>query len=37
MQLNKDMKSTRANKNSITGNKHYLDKTKDKWTVENMS
>jgi len=37
MQLNKDMKSTSANKNSVAWNKHYLDKTKDKWTVENMS
>lgn len=37
MQLNKDMKSTSANKNSVTGNKHNLDKTKDKWNVENMS
>ena len=37
MQLNKDMKSTSANKNSITGNKHHLDNTKDKRNVENMS
>lgn len=37
MQLSKDMKSTSANKSSVSGNKHYLDKTKDKWNVENMS